>query len=194
MRRLCLACSRKEEQDRHTHSRYTDVPTEVVAEAQSAVRMLPRYCYLNLSQREEALQEAIVAAWEAYTAGLPCAGIRQSAWNALRRWWRSENRWKRCMLLTETFEEENEEGINLRDNLIKEYLEELLEIIESEQVLAQLDLKREDYRLLTMVAQGLNQAEIAQRFGRSQAWVSLRIKAIRKKAREKISGSSLCSE
>ncbi len=163
----------------------TQLPPMVEWCARGAVRVLACHYYLSPDQYEEALQEALIAAWEAY-ASSPSPHHRvvwRSAWNALRRWWRAERRWQNHTLPLEYPDEQGEwQAFRVVNPDAEAQMEQTMLRAELERLIERLRLTRQERLVLSYLAEGWSQREVARRLGRSQAWVSGCLATIRWRA------------
>ncbi len=165
----------------------TELPPMVEACARGAVRVLACHYPLTPEQYEEAFQEALVAAWEAYTSlDSPCHRlVWRSAWNALRRWWRAERRWQNHTLPLEYPSEQGEwQAFRMVNPDAEAQMEQTMLRAELERLIERLRLTRQERLVLSYLAEGWSQKEVARRLGRSQAWVSWCLATIRWRALE----------
>ncbi len=160
------------------------VPPIVVACAQRALLLFQRFVSLSHDQQADARQVALLSAWEAYTAlSTPNdpAPLLRSAWNALRRWWRSERSWRGH---TTELDYQDEEGewcvIEIMD--CEDCVEEVLARLEVESVLERLGLSDKEREMLRLLSEGYSQQEVADVLGCSRQWVAWRLGAIRRRA------------
>lgn len=163
----------------------TELPPMVEWCARGAVRVLACHHRLTPDQYEEALQEALIEAWEAYVSS-PSPHHRvvwRSAWNALRRWWRAERRWQNHTLPLEYPDEQGEwQALNIVDLSAEIEIEHTVLRAELEQLIERLGLTHQERLVLSYLAEGWSQREVAWRLGRSQAWVSWCLATIRWRA------------
>lgn len=165
----------------------TPLPHMVESCARGAVRVLACHYRLTPDQCEEAFQEALVAAWEAYASlDSPCHRVVwRSAWNALRRWWRSEQRWQKRTLPLEYPDGQGDwQAFSMVDPDAEAQIEQTILRAELEQLIERLGLTGHERLVLSYLAEGWSQVEVARRLGRSQAWVSGCLAIIRWRARE----------